>query len=59
MYNRWSAGLPARNQWERDHYAELEVHVTAGRLWLDRVAKEATAVEAAREAEAGGPEAGS
>ena len=32
---RWEAGLPARNQWERDHFAKLEVHVTAGRMHLE------------------------
>jgi hypothetical protein len=56
---RWEAGLPARNQFERDHFAKLEVHVTAGRMHLDRVAKQASAVEAAREAEAAAAEAGS
>jgi hypothetical protein len=59
VYARWAAGLPARNQFERDHYAELEVHVAAGRMHLDRIAKEATAVETAREAEAAEAEAGS
>jgi hypothetical protein len=56
---RWQAGLPARNQFERDHFAKLEVEVTAGRMHLDRVAKQATAMEAAREAEAAAVEAGS
>jgi len=56
---RWEAGLPARNQFERDHFAKLEVHVTAGRMHLDQVAKQATAVETAREAEAAAAEAGS
>ena len=50
---RWQAGLPARNQFERDAYAKAEVQVTGGRMYLDRVAERASAVEAAREAEAG------
>ena len=58
-HDRWEAGLPARNQFERDHFAKLEVEVTAGRMHLNRVAKQATAMEAAREAEAAAVEAGS
>ena len=49
---RWAAGLPARNTFERDAYAKAEVHVTAGRMHLDRTAKQATAMEAAMTAEA-------
>lgn len=50
---RWEAGLPARNQFERDHYTRLEFEVTAGRMYLDRAAERASVMEAAREAEAG------
>ena len=39
--------------------AKAEVQVTAGRMQLDRAAKQATAVETAREAEAAAVEAGS
>jgi hypothetical protein len=49
---RWAAGLPARNAFERDAFAKAEVLVTAGRMHLDRVAEQASAVEEAREAAA-------
>ena len=49
---RWSAGLPARNQFERDHFAKLGVEVTAGRMHLDRAAERAAAMEAAMTAQA-------
>ena len=56
-HERWAAGLPARNQFERDAYAKAEAEVTGGRMYLDRVAEQATVMEAAMtagaEAEAG------
>lgn len=58
-HERWAAGLPARNQFERDHFRQLEAEVTAGRMYLDRVAKQASAVEASRQAQAAEAEASS
>lgn len=49
---RWEAGLPARNQFERDHFAELEVRADAGMKHLERLGKQASAMEAAMAAEA-------
>jgi hypothetical protein len=34
---RWEAGLPTRNQLERDHFAELELRVT----WCERSYRQA------------------
>ena len=56
---RWETGLPARNAFERDHFLQMEHEVTVGRNYLDRVAKQASAVEASREDAMAGPEAGS
>jgi hypothetical protein len=58
-HERWAAGLPARNQFERDHFRQLEAEVTAGRMYLDRVAEQAAAVEASRQVQAAEAEAGS
>jgi hypothetical protein len=55
---RWQAGLPARNSYERDAFASFEASLTAGMNHLDWLGKQATAIEAARGAEAKGPEAG-
>lgn len=49
---RWEAGLPARNQFERDHFASIEANLTAGMNHLNRLGKQASAMEAARAAEA-------
>ena len=40
---RWASGQPARNQYERDHFAKAEAEVTGGRMYLDRVAEQAMA----------------
>jgi hypothetical protein len=55
---RWLTGLPARNLYERDAFASFEASLTAGMNHLNWLGKQATAVEAARAAEAKGPEAG-
>lgn len=55
---RWHAGQPARNQYERDAYASLENEVRAGMNRLERQGKQAAAMEAAMTAaEAEGKEA--
>jgi len=57
-YARWLAGLPARNLYERDAYAAAEADLAAGMRHLAALGRQATAMEAARAAEAKGPEAG-
>jgi hypothetical protein len=57
-YARWLAGLPARNTFERDAYAAAEANLAAGMRHLAALGRQATAMEAARAAEAKGPEAG-
>jgi len=52
---RWHAGQPARNQYERDAYASIENEVRAGMNRLERQGKQAAQMEAAMTAE---PEAG-
>ena len=55
---RWEAGQPPRNQFERDHFAELEARVDAGMRQLEAEGRQASAMEAARAAEAAEAEAG-
>ena len=55
---RWEAGLPARNQFERDAYDSIENGVAAGMNRLERQGKQATAMEAAMTKEAENREAG-
>ncbi len=57
--DRWQAGLPARNQFERDAYASIKNDdVAAGANRLARYGKQATAMEAAMTREAENKEAG-
>jgi hypothetical protein len=49
---RWHAGQPARNQYERDAYASLENEVRAGMIRLERQGKQASQMEAAMAAAA-------
>lgn len=56
---RWHAGQPARNAFERDTYAVLENNAAAGMNRLERQGKQATAMEAAMTKEAANREAGS
>ena len=56
---RWHAGQPARNAFERDVYAVLENDAAAGMNRLERQGKQATAMEAAMTKEAENKEAGS
>ena len=56
---RWHAGQPARNTFERDAYATFENEVRAGANRLARQGKQAAAMEAAMTREAEGKEAGS
>jgi len=55
---RWQAGLPARNQFEKDTYLAIENDVAAGMNRLARHGKQATAMEAAMTREAESKEAG-
>jgi hypothetical protein len=56
---RWHAGQPARNQFERDTFASIENEVRAGMNRLERQGKRAAAMEAAMTKEAENREAGS
>ena len=56
---RWHAGQPARNPFERDVYLVMEHQARAGMNRLERQGKQATAMEAAMTKEAEGKEAGS
>lgn len=56
---RWHAGQPARNAFERDVFAVLENDAAAGMNRLERQGRRATAMEAAMTKEAEGKEAGS
>ena len=56
---RWHAGQPARNAFERDTYAVLEHDAAAGMNRLERQGKQAAAMEAAMTKEAADQEAGS
>lgn len=51
-HERWHAGLPPRNQYERDAYATFEAEVAGGMKSLARVGGQASRVEAERAAEA-------
>jgi hypothetical protein len=51
-YARWQAGLPARNLYERDAYAAAEANLAAGMRHLAALGRQASAMEAARAAEA-------
>ena len=55
---RWHAGQPACNAFERDTYAVLENDAAAGMNRLERQGRQAAAVEAAMTKEAGNKEAG-
>lgn len=57
-YGRWQAGLPARNQFERDAYRAIENDVEAGDQWLTDIGKRAAQAEADRAAEPTGLETG-
>jgi hypothetical protein len=54
---RWHAGQPARNAFERDTYLVLENDAAAGMNRLERLGKQASQMEAGMAAPAG-PEAG-
>ena len=56
---RWHAGQPARNAFERDVFAVLENDAAAGMNRLERQGKQAAAMEAAMTKEAANREAGS
>ena len=56
---RWHAGQPARNAFERDVYAVLENDAAAGMNRLERQGKQAAAMEAEMTKEAANREAGS
>ena len=56
---RWHAGQPARNTFERDVYAQMEHEVLTGMNRLERQGKRAAAMEAAMAKEAANREAGS
>jgi hypothetical protein len=56
---RWHAGQPARNAFERDVYAVLENDAAAGMNRLERQGKQASQMEAAMTKEAANREAGS
>lgn len=56
---RWHAGQPARNAFERDTYLVLENDAAAGMNRLERRGRRATAMEAAMTKEAESREAGS
>ena len=51
-HERWASGLPARNQFERDHFASAEANLTAGMDRLTAAGRQASAMEAAMTAEA-------
>ena len=56
---RWHAGQPARNAFERDTYIVLEHEAAAGMNRLERQGKQATVMEAAMAKEAANREPGS
>ena len=56
---RWHAGQPARNAFERDVYAQMEHEALTGMNRLERQGKRAAAMEAAMAREAANREAGS